>query len=77
MIELLVLIGQFTATAYFQNSLALRLEKGNEGLFAVSLLVLTRRSPKRRGDIAGQRLAWIDMANRSRVSRFNHLINGK
>lgn len=34
LIELLVLVGQFTATAYFQNSLRLRLEKGNEGLFA-------------------------------------------
>lgn len=34
MIEFLVLIGQFTATAYFQNSLRLRLEKGNTGLFA-------------------------------------------
>jgi 4-carboxymuconolactone decarboxylase len=34
MIELLVLIGQFTATAYFQNSLRLRLQNGNEGLFA-------------------------------------------
>jgi 4-carboxymuconolactone decarboxylase len=34
LIELLVLIGQFTATAYLQNSLRLRLEKGNEGLRA-------------------------------------------
>lgn len=34
MIELLVLVGQFTATAYFQNSLRLRLERGNEGLMA-------------------------------------------
>lgn len=33
-IELLVLIGQFTATAYFQNSLRLRLESGNQGLEA-------------------------------------------
>ncbi|MET0374960.1 MAG: carboxymuconolactone decarboxylase family protein [Rhizorhabdus sp.] len=33
LIELLVLIGQFTATAYFQNSLRLRLEKGHQGLF--------------------------------------------
>jgi 4-carboxymuconolactone decarboxylase len=32
MVELLVLIGQFTATAYFQNALRLRLEVGNEGL---------------------------------------------
>lgn len=32
--ELLVLIGQFTATAYYQNSLRLRLEKGNIGLTA-------------------------------------------
>jgi alkylhydroperoxidase family enzyme len=32
--ELLVLIGQFTATAYFQNALRLRLERGNEGLAA-------------------------------------------
>ena len=31
-VELLVLIGQFTATAYFQNALRLRLEVGNEGL---------------------------------------------
>jgi alkylhydroperoxidase family enzyme len=30
--ELLVLIGQFTATAYFQNSLRLRLEARNAGL---------------------------------------------
>jgi alkylhydroperoxidase family enzyme len=34
LIELLVLIGQFTATAYFQNSLRLRLEAGNPGLSA-------------------------------------------
>lgn len=34
MFELLVLIGQFTATAYFQNSLRLRLEKNNDGLAA-------------------------------------------
>jgi 4-carboxymuconolactone decarboxylase len=34
LIELLILIGQFTATAYFQNSLRLRLEKGNPGLRA-------------------------------------------
>ena len=33
--ELTVLIGQFTATAYFQNSLRLRLEAGNDGLNAV------------------------------------------
>lgn len=32
--ELLVLIGQFTATAYFQNSLRLRLEPNNPGLAA-------------------------------------------
>ena len=32
--ELLILIGQFTATAYFQNSLRLRLEAGNAGLAA-------------------------------------------
>lgn len=32
--ELLVLIGQFTATAYFQNSLRLRLEPNNSGLSA-------------------------------------------
>ncbi|HUD29797.1 MAG TPA: carboxymuconolactone decarboxylase family protein [Novosphingobium sp.] len=32
--ELLVLVGQFTATAYFQNSLRLRLEAGNAGLAA-------------------------------------------
>ena len=30
--ELVVLIGQFTATAYFQNALRLRLEPGNDGL---------------------------------------------
>ncbi|MEW9856528.1 carboxymuconolactone decarboxylase family protein [Novosphingobium sp. M1R2S20] len=30
--ELLVLVGQFTATAYFQNALKLRLEPGNPGL---------------------------------------------
>lgn len=34
LIELIVLIGQFTATAYFQNSLRLALEKGNKGLLA-------------------------------------------
>lgn len=32
--ELLVLIGQFTATAYVQNALRLRLEPGNRGLEA-------------------------------------------
>ena len=32
--ELLILIGQFVATAYFQNALRLRLEPGNEGLMA-------------------------------------------
>ncbi len=32
--ELLVLVGQFTATAYFQNSLRLRLEHRNAGLAA-------------------------------------------
>lgn len=32
LVELLVLIGQFVATAYFQNSMRLRLEHGNEGL---------------------------------------------
>ena len=32
MFELLVLVGQFTATAYFQNSLRLRLEADNAGL---------------------------------------------
>lgn len=32
--ELLVLIGQFTNVAYFQNSLRLRLEPGNIGLMA-------------------------------------------
>jgi len=30
--ELLIVIGQFTATAYFQNALRLRLEKNNQGL---------------------------------------------
>lgn len=34
MFELLVLIGQFTATAYFQNALRLRLEPNNAGLAA-------------------------------------------
>lgn len=34
MFELVVLIGQFTATAYFQNSLRLRLEANNAGLAA-------------------------------------------
>lgn len=32
LVELLILIGQFVATAYFQNSLRLRLEAGNHGL---------------------------------------------
>ncbi len=32
--ELLILIGQFTNVAYFQNSLRLRLEPGNDGLNA-------------------------------------------
>lgn len=32
--ELILLIGQFTNTAYFQNSLRLRLEPGNPGLAA-------------------------------------------
>lgn len=34
MFELLILVGQFTATAYFQNSLRLRLEANNSGLAA-------------------------------------------
>jgi len=34
-VELLVLVGQFVATAYFQNSLRLRLDPGNPGLAAV------------------------------------------
>jgi 4-carboxymuconolactone decarboxylase len=34
LVELLVLVGQFTATAYFQNSLRLRLETRNAGLAA-------------------------------------------
>lgn len=34
LLELLVLVGQFTATAYFQNSLRLRLEDRNAGLAA-------------------------------------------
>lgn len=34
LVELLVLIGQFTATAYFQNAMRLRLEPGNQGLAA-------------------------------------------
>lgn len=33
-LELLVLIGQFTNVAYFQNSLGLRLEPSNAGLAA-------------------------------------------
>ncbi|MCB2076161.1 MAG: carboxymuconolactone decarboxylase family protein [Novosphingobium sp.] len=33
-VELLILIGQFTTTAYFQNSLRLQLEPGSEGLSA-------------------------------------------
>jgi alkylhydroperoxidase family enzyme len=32
LVELLILIGQFVATAYFQNSLRLRLEADNHGL---------------------------------------------
>jgi 4-carboxymuconolactone decarboxylase len=32
--ELLVLVGQFTTVAYFQNALRLRLSEGNEGLRA-------------------------------------------
>jgi alkylhydroperoxidase family enzyme len=34
LVELLVLIGQFVATSYFQNSLRLRLEPANKGLAA-------------------------------------------
>lgn len=34
LVELVLLIGQFTNTAYFQNSLRLRLEPGNPGLAA-------------------------------------------
>ncbi|MFA7585239.1 MAG: carboxymuconolactone decarboxylase family protein [Novosphingobium sp.] len=34
LLELLLLIGQFTTTAYFQNALRLRLEPGNPGLSA-------------------------------------------
>jgi alkylhydroperoxidase family enzyme len=34
LVELTILIGQFVATAYFQNALRLRLEAGNEGLVA-------------------------------------------
>lgn len=34
LVELLIVVGQFTATAYFQNALRLRLEVGNEGLAA-------------------------------------------
>ena len=34
LVELLIVIGQFTATAYFQNALRLRLEAGNDGLSA-------------------------------------------
>ena len=34
LVELLVLVGQFTATAYFQNALRLRLEGHNAGLAA-------------------------------------------
>lgn len=32
LVELLVIVGQFTATAYFQNALRLRLEPSNRGL---------------------------------------------
>jgi alkylhydroperoxidase family enzyme len=32
LVELLVLVGQFVATAYFQNAMRLRLEPGNRGL---------------------------------------------
>jgi alkylhydroperoxidase family enzyme len=32
LVELLILVGQFTATAYFQNSMRLRLEASNRGL---------------------------------------------
>lgn len=34
LVELLVLVGQFVATAYFQNSMRLRLESDNRGLAA-------------------------------------------
>ncbi|MBW8785465.1 MAG: carboxymuconolactone decarboxylase family protein [Novosphingobium sp.] len=34
LVELLILVGQFVATAYFQNALRLRLEPGNRGLTA-------------------------------------------
>jgi len=34
LVELLVLVGQFAATAYFQNSMRLRLEADNQGLAA-------------------------------------------
>jgi len=34
LVEFLVLVGQFVATAYFQNSLRLRLEPNNNGLYA-------------------------------------------
>lgn len=34
LVELLILVGQFVATAYFQNSLRLRLEANNQGLLA-------------------------------------------
>jgi alkylhydroperoxidase family enzyme len=34
MFELVVLVGQFTATAYFQNALRLRMEPSNAGLAA-------------------------------------------
>lgn len=34
LVELLIVVGQFTATAYFQNALRLRLETGNDGLTA-------------------------------------------
>lgn len=32
LVELLVVVGQFVATAYFQNALRLRMEPGNDGL---------------------------------------------
>lgn len=34
LVDLLILVGQFVATAYFQNSLRLRLEANNQGLLA-------------------------------------------
>jgi alkylhydroperoxidase family enzyme len=46
LVELLVLIGQFVATAYFQNSLRLRLEANNKGLLAPKLSNISPAGPE-------------------------------